>query len=516
MKNYLNTHKAIIFSIYCIIFFLYLSLQSGLYSNPLINVNVEDRELYEYLSASIQYNEATSTIQPFSFYNMPPESEENSLLMNNNRGTGFYIIPLTGVSVKFFYTNRDNSFIEGRSGLRLNKGINFYSLQEGIFSLGEHFAGYLELREQYQGGEDGFYATVNRAYIKALAGKISFEAGIDNINLGPGEYGALLSKNIAPYPLVKIQTEQGLYFYGQWYFLIMHGWLPEEREDHSNPKIAAARISYLPARWIELGATRSLLYGGDGRVNYGWKDIWPLLIGKGENTPGSRHDNEGYAAIDTSLNIPLYRWTDSIRIMKLYYQIFATDIAVPWIEDETKKTDWTFPLWDRSHMLGINFITDRSFVAIEYVVTNESYLANHNYPKEGYTYQGLSIGYPYGRDTESIIVRQHWYITSRLSLEYRLGYAKSPVYQDNTLFKTWYKFLLRDNDVRKRKSERPTIYRSFASIEPKYRFSDFMIEAYLRADGSNNYDNDPNPSQLRIIEKDKLFWTGGCGFKYFF
>ncbi len=483
------------------------------HGNPLINANVENEELYEYLSASIEFNDATATIQPFSFYNIPPVSEENRHLANNNRGAGYYIAPLTSASVKFFYTNRDNSFIEGESGLRLSKGINFYTFQEGIISLGEHFAGYVELREQYQGGEEGFYATANRAYLKALAGKISFEAGIDNVNIGPGEYGVLLSKNVAPYPLVKIQTEEGIDFFGSWYFMIMHGWLLEQREDHDNPMIAGARISYLPARWIELGATRTMQYGGSGRVKYGIKDIWPLLLGTGENTSGSKYDNEGLVAVDASLNIPLYRWFDSIRIMKIYYQLFATDVAMPWIENKEKTTNWTFPLWDRSHMLGINLITNRSFIALEYVVTNESYLINHNYPKEGYTYKGLSIGYPFGRDTESIILRQHWYITEKFSIEYRIGYTKSPVFQDNTMLANWYQFLLRDNNVRSNKAPQPTIYSSFGSIETRYNFTKFSVETYLRADGSNNYDNDPNPAQLRITTKDKLFWTAGCGFK---
>lgn len=486
-------------------------------ANPLINVNVEERELYEYLSASVEYNDATATIQPFSYYNIPPASEENALLMNNSRGTGYYIAPVTSISAKYYYTSRDESFIEGESGLRLSKGSNLYLFQEGIISLGEHFACYLELREQYNGGEDGAYAAPNRAYIKAMAGKISFEGGIDNVNIGPGEYGALLSKNIAPYPMVKIQTERGLNLFGSWYFMIMHGWLLEQREDHSNPKLAGARISYLPARWVELGATRTMMYGGSGRVKYGFGDIWPLLTGSGENTPGSKYDNEGLVAVDLSFNIPMYRWFDSLRIVKLYYQCFATDVALPWIKNEEKKSagKWTFPLWDRSHMLGINFITDRSFIALEYVVTNESYLINHNYPDEGYTYHGLSIGYPYGRDTESLILRHHWYLTERLSLEYRFGYAKSPVYQNGSLFERWYQFLLRDNNVRKNKELQPTAYSTFGSVELGYRFSNCIIETYMRLDGSNNYDDNPSPAQVKITERDTLFWTAGTAFRFF-
>lgn len=492
-----------------------LLISVALYGNPLINVNVEDKELYEYLSAIIEYNNATATIQPFSFYNIPSAGEENKLLTNNNRGTGYYISPLTSVTTKFYYTSKDKSFIEGESGLRLNKGVNFYTFQEGILSLGEHFAGYVELREQYNGGEDGLYATANRAYIKALAGKISFEAGIDNINIGPGEYGVLLSKNIAPYPIIKIQTEKGIDFFGIWYFMIMHGWLLEQREDHNDPRIAGARISYLPAKWLELGATRTMQYGGSGRVKYGFKDIWPLITGSGENTPGSRHDNEGLVALDFSFNIPMYRWFDSLRMVKLYYQLFATDVAMPWISNKEKTTNWTFPLWDRSHMLGINFITDRSYIALEYVVTNESYLINHNYPTEGYTYKGLSIGYPYGRDTESIILRHHWYITDKFSIEYRIGYFKSPVYQNGSMVEKWYQFLLRDNNVRSLKSHQPTQYSSFGSIELGYKFSQCILETYFRADGSNNYDNDPSPAQLRITTKDKMFWTSGAVFKVF-
>ena len=128
--------------------------------------------------------------------------------------------------------------------------------------------------------------------------KFSLEAGIDNVNLGPGEYGLLLSNNSAPYPLVKLQTEDRIEMLGTWDFLILHGWLREEREDYSNPKILAMRIVWKPADFIELGATRTILFGGDERPDYELSDYPDLISGEKENIPDDKFYNNSLNGYD--------------------------------------------------------------------------------------------------------------------------------------------------------------------------------------------------------------------------
>ena len=57
---------------------------------------------------------------------------------------------------------------------------------------------------------DGAAVDLFRAYAKIMFWKFSLEGGKDNVQLGPGEYGLLLSSNTVPYYLVKLQTEQSL------------------------------------------------------------------------------------------------------------------------------------------------------------------------------------------------------------------------------------------------------------------------------------------------------------------
>ena len=70
-----------------------------------------------------------------------------------------------------------------------------------------------------------------------------------------------------------------LNFAGKWSFLIVDGWLNEKRNDVTNPKIFLFRLTYKPLNFIELGGTRSTMYGGAGRPEYKPWEYPTLLMG---------------------------------------------------------------------------------------------------------------------------------------------------------------------------------------------------------------------------------------------
>ncbi len=66
---------------------------------------------------------------------------------------------------------------------------------------------------------------------------MSLIGGRDNVKVGPSKYGNLLSGLNIPFYQIRLQNNRAFKFLGLWEFLILHGWLFEERKDHSDPRL---------------------------------------------------------------------------------------------------------------------------------------------------------------------------------------------------------------------------------------------------------------------------------------
>lgn len=476
-------------------------------ANPLLNVNSEDGVVYDNLLASPGSMGLTTTIYPFSYYKVAPfvdNYERIRLSLNAPDNPGYYIKPLSSITARYYYSGEKNGFMEGQSGMRLANGSNLLLFEDAFISLGTNVVLYCQLKQTLNAEVRD--PEILRTYMKLLLFNISIEAGIDNVNIGPGEYGLLLSNNPSPYPMLKLQTEDSLNLFGKWDFILLNGWLREERDDYSDPSIMAARVVWKPFEALELGATRTVLYGGDGREDYDYKEYHKVFTGKRENVKGDRFENDSYAGYDLLLNIPLDKAVRWIKATRLYYQEAGTDVIAPWQEGIDAKM---ISLNERAFQTGLFLSTKRSIMRLEYASISKTFYSHRLYNIEGYSYKGLCLGYPYGGNLQSLLVKYRYYFTDRFSAEWRIGGYQQPAF--NELDKPPRHYF---DPLKPSAGVDNTMKRYFASVLTDLRIKNFIIEAYLRFDIIEGYDENPLPTQYTVTEKNKKIYRIGLSISW--
>ena len=159
------------------------------------------------------------------------------------------------------------------------------------------------------------------------------------------------------------------------------------------------RLSYHPTRWLDLGISRTALYGGKGRETYDTpRDWWELLTAVHENVdPGDneRYDNDQYVAVDVTVRLPLLNGLGPLRGGRIYWEYGATDIISRWQGENTGKWE-PFQMNRVANLGGLYLSTALTDLRFEFAETDPSWYRNGQYP-QGYTYRGRPLGHPMGR-----------------------------------------------------------------------------------------------------------------------
>ncbi|WP_457640406.1 capsule assembly Wzi family protein [Persephonella sp.] len=454
-------------------------------ANPLLNINTEEKVIYDNILSSKNSEKFILSLKPLSNYYAALSSYPYRVkpLLNSFDKSGWYIKPFNTLTFKAFYTDADYLLLEGQSGTYLLKGFNFYGFEDGFISLGKRSTFYYQLRQIYN--KDIFRNEIFRLYWKFKFYKFSVEIGKDNVNWGPGEYGLLLSNNVPPYKLIKFETEKPLKLIGDWKFSLVRGWLDENRIDISDPNILGLRIVWKPADFIEIGGTKTTMYGGKGRPSYKLKDYWDVVVSSKDNVSGDKFDNDSYAAYDISIYIPLKQFD----IFKLYYQEAGSDVNAIWQEEDSGKLKDRFPfifsLLKPAYQTGLLIAKGSNIFRFEYASTADVFYVHHWYRYEGYTYKGFSLGYPYGRDMRSFLIKYLRYFDKNW-LEFKAGYILQPE---------------EFSDEEKR---------TYFSLEySKFVNNLLEIRPFFRLDYIKNYDTNTLPTQFNLTDKTKTFITLG-------
>lgn len=154
-----------------------------------------------------------------------------------------------------------------------------------------------------EGGDDG-----NRlldAAIEAGSKYASVQIGKLSTWYGPARHGSLiLTNNAAPYPGVRIRNPEPIPLTGWFRFLgnVQYDFFAarmEKKPLYSHSTFVGTRLAARPKPWLELGLTRVLHYGGDGRSN-GLSEF--LTDYGGKNHPSDRSNT--LAGYDVTLTLP--------------------------------------------------------------------------------------------------------------------------------------------------------------------------------------------------------------------
>ncbi|MBE0598373.1 MAG: capsule assembly Wzi family protein, partial [Desulfuromonadales bacterium] len=246
-------------------------------------------------------------------------------------------------------------------------------------------------------GDDG------EADLRLLEGKVAVGLGPVEISVGrqalwwgQGRNGALvLTNNAKPLDMLRITnptpaTLPWLFKYlGPIRFDLFWSELESDRDDVDEPYFAGLRLNLKPARWLELGASRTVMFGGDG-IDVDWSDFVTILGGK--NLEGGDDTSNSVAAVDARLRLP-FLWG-----AELYGELGGEDEAGAWISRKAWLGGLYLPRLEPSGRLSLRL--ERADLTT--MNDDGDVWYRHGLYTSGYTYGKKILGHQVGGGARSL------------------------------------------------------------------------------------------------------------------
>jgi|GEM_PF-2880603 len=438
------------------------------------------------------------------------------------------------LSAAVYGSNREGLILPGETGTRLYRGINFLFTEDAYFSYHENkkatgfswredFVMYLQMKQHVtQNGaawdagipyREFSKSMINRFYIKWKFDKSSITAGLDNVKLGPGQYGLVLSQNSAAYPMMRLQTEESVDFFGYWDFFFMSAWLTEERDDWDQPFLLAARGQYRFRDWFQVGVTRTVFHGGFGdapqidwnREYYMPWDAFRLIFGPNDDEVGGRYDNLAIFAVDAAVFPRVDLLLPVIKSCKIYYQYAFQDLVAPWFDsgpDQLRIFHFVPAV-----QYGILVTTKQQVFRLEYAGISRYFYLHHEYYDEGYSYRDMSLGYPWGRNSQSVLIRHVYKFNTSWSLESMIGKVIISAFDSGAASMAAYHNIFALFNKEGIFQSRRYFYR----FRPVFKWRGFEFTGFLQLDILDGWDDDSAPHQYIVWEDVRVGFAMGAG-----
>ncbi len=327
------------------------------------------------------------------------------------------------------YANHGLSLVneQGSSFKRgLNNGVTF----ESRMQIGDYLTFYLQ--PELLANEDYTAARLITGYVKLTLWNVELLVGRDSLAWGPGyRNNLLLSNNAAPLDQIRLASAEPflLPWIGQWVgpmkAMIFLAQL-EERRDHPYAKISGMRVTFAPATFLELGASRAVMFDGGGPylpVSKYPAAIFNPQYGDNPSHPEQRTDN--LFSVDGELrfrNVDRYYFPS--RDLRLYGEFYWDDTCGEcgpssgvghFLASNLLPKGSTVGAVGGVHFLGL-FGQDWLDARFEYARSSpESF--NHSQFTDGYWTRGHVISDFIGTDGRDYFAR----VTARLTPNLMLG-----------------------------------------------------------------------------------------------
>jgi hypothetical protein len=289
----------------------------------------------------------------------------------------------------------------------------------------------LQGRGDFLAGFDGdTIGRVEETSIRLGWPQATLEAGRFSLWWGPGRHGALIfTTNAEPLIGVRIRNPRPIplgwwfRFLGLFQYDIFISRLYDEGRPVPDPILSGIRLAVKPAPWLEIGASRAMQFGGEGRGN-GISDWWNAFKGTTANDPGSEGNQLG--GFDLSVTLPF-----RVQPIRFYLEAAGEDQAEGHIVPLPSK--WAFlsgvflpavfgsPRWDL-----------RVEVAQNHLRGNGPFWYVH--PEYPHRYRGQILGHPMGTDAKDLFIEAHYFLlpTSYLeaNVDFTQRYSPGPLRED--------------------------------------------------------------------------------------
>ncbi len=228
--------------------------------------------------------------------------------------------------------------------------------------------------------------------------------GREPLTWGPGVHGnLLLTTNARPLDQLRLESDspfplpgplRGIGRFTAAAFISHLG--DNRRVDAPDPWLTGVRFTWSPARWLLLGANRTVLLGGKGHpFIITPRSFWEVLWATHEHGVGdSRNDADQIASVDWSLYLwPVLRPLPLLDGGRIYGEYGG--------EDSRQKGP--FPAVP-GHTYGIELVAGGGVLVRAEAAANlddKNLWYWHTVYRDGYTYRGRVIGHPMGGDSRA-------------------------------------------------------------------------------------------------------------------
>lgn len=305
-----------------------------------------------------------------------------------------YVKPLEKLSVIYNYQNGYTSTYN-QDGLYYGKGSNVVIQTQSHVRLGHVLSFFVEpafiYNQHFGENEEGTRSTLRlqKGYAKLTAFNLELLVGRDSLWWGPGYHGSLLmSNNAHPFDMIKLSNPEPVRlpwifsYLGYWQFNLIFSQLNDERTspELANPFLYGMRLGLKPVRYLELGASHLVQFGGPGRRDLGLRELNQILFGNTDRQ-GERTESNQQASVDFALTLPnLKKYIFIADGIKLYGEIGAEDNGYP----------PTTRAWLAGLAIYKPFGLERSILRGEYATT---IMAPYNTPAGWYVHSAYPMQY---------------------------------------------------------------------------------------------------------------------------
>lgn len=333
------------------------------------------------------------------------KGEFHSIFVKPLDEVNFDFVRISGKERRFVSPpgTQGSPLVENNEGIVYAEGNNLEWRYGFGFQLTEVFSFYFEplmLINEENGLRDNDWR-LHKGYMKFTLFGVETEVGKDSIWWGQGYHGSLiLSNNAEPFRMIKVQTPYP--FVLPWFFsylgaMKVSGFITvlDKNRPVENPRMLGLRVDIKPYPAVEIGASRTIIFGGRGAPHINFEEFIKIL--RGTNLTGGADTSNQMAGFDWRLRIPF------LRGLSLYGEHIG--------EDEAGSFPSKF-----GTLLGIYmpwlFKSGSCDLRVEFTETHSTFYTHGRWP---YTYKGLIMGHHAGGDAEDIFVRMGFGLSERIS-----------------------------------------------------------------------------------------------------
>lgn len=227
-------------------------------------------------------------------------------------------------------------------------------------------------------------------YLKGQIANVELEIGKDSLWWGVGRHGTLiLSDNAPPFELIKFGAFRPFYLPSYWRHLgrlDIEFFITQLEKDRAVPRpyFAGIRATVSPTGYLDLGLTRTVMWGGQGNLSPRPEDWMNFIVGIAEHNEGQTTDTNQLANMELSVSLAFLRqwWWMPFKELKIGAEYGAESIHGESLRSIANL--WTFyadfgPVDVRWEWVNLNTLTA---------------WYRHFTFTDGYTYKEEIIGHP--------------------------------------------------------------------------------------------------------------------------